>query len=450
MLSPELSKGGIPIMKERGRKKNILRNIGTLVIVCVLIGGSFSALAHIATDKSTQNIKIPNSSSFDPKGEIFILAENFSDGSIPPSGWIRDETNPAGTWKIDSIRYHSESYSAAVWRGPNCHGLQDEWLITPDLNFSQYLNPSHTNPIFLKFWWYTDQYVVEHSLIYFNVSISTNGGEDWTKIWTAKNQSNFPQYQFTDVGIPIDISEYRNESNVMIGFQFYSNTEEEAIAQYFAIDDVLIVTEGPVNFTCDAGGPYNWYFYRQKDYTPQGVRFHGNVSEDFNGYLCQWLWDFGNGNTSQFPVNTWNFYNKTGTFNVTLQVIYGKNVSFDNATVHIFLMAPPDLNVTLKTFSLPGITAEIKNPGDYNATNVKWSMKVSLGPLKFREKIVANGTINDIGNHTTVEIKSKYFFGFRLIQIEIIVTPENIYGVDQSFYAIKIGPMILALKLKPS
>ncbi|MCX6661223.1 MAG: hypothetical protein NTY91_01590 [Euryarchaeota archaeon] len=444
MIPQELSKGGVPILKERGRKKNILKNISTLVIVCVLICCSFSALANIATDKPTQNIQIAKSSSFEPKGNISILAENFSDGSMPPLGWIHDKINPSGTWKIDSTRSHSPPNSASVWRGPNCHGLQNEWLITPGLNFSEYVNPSHTNKITLDFWWYTDIYVVQNSLIYFNVSISTNGGINWTKIWIAKDQSGFPQYQFTHVGMPIDLSEYRNESNVTIGFQFYSNTEEEDEAQYFAIDDIFVLTEGPVNFSCDAGGPYEWYFYRQGDYIPAGVRFHGNVT-GFNALSCSWLWDFGNGNTSIVPRYTWNYYNKTGYYNVTLRVIHGRNVTNDTATVHIFLMAPPDIDITLKKFSIPGIQAVINNPGDYNATNVNWSMKVFLGPLKMREKIVANDTINIIGAHSTTQIASKYFFGFRLIRIEIAAMPENIYGVNKGFYAIKIGPLILAL-----
>jgi PKD repeat protein len=422
-----------------------LKNISTLVIVFVLICCSFSALAHITQDKSIQNNQTTKSS-FAELGTITILDENFSDGSVPPSGWIHNITNPAGTWKIDSIRYHSSLYSAAVWRGPNCHGLMNEWLITPGLNFSQYLNPSHTNPISLKFWWYTDQYVVEHSLIYFNVSISTNGGEDWTKIWTAKNQSNFPQYQFTDVGIPIDISEYRNETNVTIGFQFYSNSESDADAQYFAIDDIKVLTESDVNFTCDAGGPYEWYFYRQFDDIPYGVRFHGTINDpNINPLSCSWLWTFGNGNTSKLPTYTFNPYNKTGYYNVTLEVVHGRNYTNDTAMVHIFLMAPPDINITLKKISFPGIQAEIKNPGDYNATNVNWTMKLILGPLKIRERIVASGTINKIDAHSTVQIKSGYFFGFKLIKVEITVTPENIYGIDKGFYAIRFGGVTIAL-----
>jgi hypothetical protein len=428
-------------MKEKERK-----NFITLLIASVLICCSFSALADQTTDTPAQIIKITKPVSFDPKGNISIISENFSAGSLPPSGWIHNKTNLNGTWKIDSVRYHSPLYSASVWRGPNCHGLQDEWLITPVLNFSDYLNPTQTNRIFLEFWWYTDIYVVQNSLIYFNVSISTNGGLNWTNIWTAKNQSGFPQFTFSRVGMPIELSEYRNESTVQIAFQYCSNKENWSEAQFFAIDDIDVFTEASENFTCDGGGPYNWYYYRQNDYTPKGVRFHGTIAEGYNPLSCRWLWDFGDGNTSQIPLYTYHYYKDPGFYNISLRVTYGNLIAFYETTLYLFLSAPPDLGVTLKPISIPGIIAEIKNPGDYDATNVNWSMTVSFGPLKMREKIVANGTIDTIGNHSTQEIKSKYFFGFRLIQIQIIATPENIYGFDKSFSALKIGPIIILIK----
>ncbi|KYK20875.1 hypothetical protein AYK25_04355 [Thermoplasmatales archaeon SM1-50] len=431
-------------MIEIERKKNILKNIRTLVIVFVLVCYSYSTFAQIIPDKSIQNIQTTQSSSCTPlKGNITVLDESFSEGIMPPSGWILDPTNLSGTWKIDSERYHSPSYSASVWRH-NCTGLMDEWLITPNLNFSEYSTGS--NKIFLRFWWYTDIYVVEHSLIHFNVSISTNGGINWTKIWTAKDQSGFPEYKWTEIGMPIELSEYRNESNVTIGFQFFSNTTQHAIAQFFAIDDIIVFTTAAVNFFCDAGGPYHWWWFHQYDYIPPGVRFHGTVSEGYNPYLCQWLWDFGDNNISTWPVYTYNFYTNPGHYNVTLQVKYENLIAYDITTVD-FIM-PQYLNISLKPISFPGIQAEIYNPGNYNATHVKWWINVTLGPLKMREKTVANGTIEDIGNHSTVDIKSKYFFGFGLIQVEVVVNPENFVGSHTDFNALKIGPFTINLGKK--
>jgi len=432
-------------MKNSGKKENVLKVIYTLVFTSFLFCSSFSATAQIIPNPPLQNTEI-HKTLFAESGNLSILFENFSAGSMPPSGWKREVTNQNGTWKIDTIRQHSVPNSASVYRGLSCFGLQDEWLISPYLNFSKYLItvPKYNN-IFLRFWWYSDNYVVANSLIHFNVSISTNGGINWTKIWTAKEQGAFPQYEFTEKGVPIDLSEYRNESNVTIGFQFFSNTTVQAIAQFFAIDDILITTDAPVNFTCDVGGPYAWYYYRQKDYIPWGVRFHGEVAEGYNPLLCHWLWDFGNNKTSQIPLHTWNFY-EPGFYNVTLQVTYQNLVAFDNTTVYIFLMPPPDLTVELNTISFPGIQAKIENPGDYNATYVNWSMTVFLGPLKLREKLVAHDNIiNNVQTHTTASIESKFFFGFGLILIQIKATPDNIPGIDKSFSALKFGPFIISL-----
>ena len=433
-------------MKEIERKKNILKNISTLVIVFVLLCCNFSALAQITPDKSIQNIKTAKSSSFDPKTNWVILDENFSEGTMPPTDWTHDPTNLNGTWKIESMRYLSYPNSASVYRGLNCHGLMDEWLITPSLNFSHYLNTAHNNVISLQFWSYTDIYVVQNSLIYFNVSISTNGGVNWTKIWTSKDQSGWEQYKFILVGMPINVSEYREEANVMIGFQFYSNTEEEAKAQYYAIDDIVVSTNKTANFTCDAGGPYNWWFPRQRDYTPKGVHFAGSLPPEYNPLFAKWLWVFGDGNKSQLPTYTWNFYNKTGYYNVTLQVKYGDYIAYDNTTVYLFLLPPPVFNITLKLISFPGIQVVIDNPADFNATNVTWWINVTLGPLKMREKTVANGTISNLGNHSTAEIKSKYFFGFRLILVKIrVITGNLLADMEASYNAIKIGPFTIAL-----
>lgn len=435
-------------MKKTERKNNHIKMITTLAIVFILFCFNFSALSTIAQNKPIQNNHII-SSSFDETGEIIILEENFTDGIMPPSGWRNNTTNAAGTWKIDSIRYHSPSYSASVYRGSSCHGFMNETLFTPYLNLSAYSNPSHTNPIFLKLWWYTDRYVIEHSLIFFNISISTDGGGNWTKIWEAKDYSgSFPQYEFSDVGMPIDISEYRNETNVTISFQFCSNTESSAIAQYFAIDDIIIITESDINFTCDAGGPYEWYYYRQFDDIPNGVKFHGSVN-GAGPFECSWLWDFGNNKTSVLPVHAFSVYETADWYyNVTLEVTYGTYYANDTAVVHIFLLPPPDITISLNKISFSGIKATITNPGDYNATNVDWSMKVTLGPLKIREKILENQTpdpITQIDDHSTFQIESKYFFGFKLIKIEIMITPENINGADKSFYAFRFGGVTIYL-----
>jgi len=431
-------------MRKAEKRKQNIKSFCTLVIAFILLGMCCSVQAQ-----STKGPSVPNVPSMKPlsdgsKGNLTVLNENFSTTAMPPSGWRIKTTNPNGKWRIDNIRYHSSPYSAEVYRGTSCHGLMDEWLMTPYLDFSKYLNYNHTNNIYMHFWWYSDTYVVENGLLHFNVSVSTDGGTTWKKVWQAINWS-FNENEFSLKGMPIDLSTYRNNTNVTIGFQCYSNTEEGAVAQYFQIDDVVIWTPGLANFSCSAGGPYFWWYHQQKLYIPPGVRFHGNVSKSYNPYVCHWLWDFGDGNTSQLPVNTYHNYTKIGTYRITLQVTYGMNVTFDNTTLNLFLNPPPDITVSPKLVCLGGITVTIKNPGDYNATNVSLKIKVFMGPFQMREKLLQNETIANLGNHSETLVKCKYFFGMGRIHFEVIITPENIGGVDKSFYSYKAGPLIFTL-----
>jgi hypothetical protein len=255
-------------MKKLGKEKSHRKSICTLVIAFVLLGTCFSVAAHPTADTSVQSVQQMKPLSDGTKGNITLLNENFSTGVLPPSGWRVTNTNPNGKWKIDNVRYHSSPYCAWVTRGGNCHGLQNEWLMTPFLNFS------NTKNIYMHFWWYSDTYAVQHSLIFFNVSVSTDGGNTWEKVWTSINHSNFHENEFSLTGMPLDLSNYHNKSNVTIGFQYYSNTEEGAEGQYFEIDDILIWKPGPVNFTCSAGGPYNWCYHQQEALFPPGVRFN--------------------------------------------------------------------------------------------------------------------------------------------------------------------------------
>jgi hypothetical protein len=205
--------------------------------------------------------------------------------------------------------------------------------------------------------------------------------------------------------------------------------------------------EGTV-LECNAGGPYEWWWPMQYEYYPKGVRFHGNVT---NGTLgVQWLWDFGDGNTSTNPYYPIHFYNDIGIFNVTLTVkdntTSPPRIAFDSTTVHLFLIKPPELEITVQQISL-GIKTDIKNDGQYNALFVNWTMTISWGPLQILEKKVANGTLDNITAGTTETVRSPlYFFGFGRIHIIISVYPENIPGIIKHYNGFKLGPLVFIFK----
>jgi hypothetical protein len=388
-----------------------------------------------------------------------LLDENFTDGNMPPQGdsgdWTLQQTNPDETWYIDSTVPYTKPYCGTIHRNVN-QSLQDEWLITPSLNF---IGDAHNyTSIALSFHWYTCYYTTVYKhYIELNISVSTDGGANWTNIWSFDDMNvGVPPNPFTDWKWyesnyldkkPIDLSAFIGEGDVLIAFQYYSNTTASADQQEFSIDDINVIATGPGGkFSCDAGGPYSWWWPMQYEYYPNGVRFHGNVT---NGTIfTQFLWDFGDGNTTitPFNANPIHFYNEIGTFNVTLtakdNTFTPPRINVSRTIITLFLLKPPAINITAPLISI-GIKADINNIGEYNASYVHWMINISWGLLQLREKLIANGTVENIEAGTSATIQSKpYFFGFGLIHIILTANPENQPGLIKHFYGFKIGPLV--------
>ena len=431
------------------KRDNILKGAGVLLIVSVLLFSNLSVIANTAIDTSKQNIQT-NKSSYVPSlvfGQDYeiLLEENFTDGNMPPTGewgdWELIQTNQNETWYIDSSIPHSYPYCGTVHRGSEYElGLQDEWLITPSLNFSEY------SGIHLEFYWYADWWTSSHmNITNLNVSISTDAGSTWTLIWSEDYIAGvFPTWEWI-YSKEIDLSYYAGETDVKIGFQYYSNSTEQWQAQEFSIDDIQVSAEN-TSFACHHHGPYEWHAPKQYEYFIPGVRFRGSAEGGKMPY--HYYWDFGDDNSSTLkdPIH---LYEILGVHNVTLRVEDSSNpprVAVNETYADIFLIPPPDINIHLRLISF-GIKADIENPGEYNATYVNWTMVVHWGPLQILEKLVANGTIERLASESTETIDSGYFFAFGRLHITISVYPENLGGLIKHFHAFKIGPFVFVYDL---
>jgi PKD repeat protein len=385
--------------------------------------------------------------SYDPlmkrsDGFEILINESFSANVMPPTDWDLDQTHPTETWYVDSTFPHGTPYCATVHRSTGT-GLQDEWLITPPLDFTQY-----TGIINLSFWWYTSCYVAHwKDYIDLNVSVSIDNGSTWTKLWSDDNiTSNYTSWKW--FGKTIVLSKYAGESQVKIGFQYFSNITTEASSQEVSLDDIIIYAENTSiqPLLCDAGGPYEWCWDTQQNYIPPGVRFHGALTGQ-QWWKCKWSWDFGDNSTSNMPLTAVHDYKTVGVYNVTLMVIDNastpQRIAFDYTTIRIFVMPAPEIDIQPKDFSY-GIQATIENGGAYNATRVNWSMMVRWGIA--REKEVAMGSIERIEPDSVSDpITSGYFFKFGFLRIEISAIPENIPGIIKNYNGFKVGPFVLIL-----
>jgi hypothetical protein len=290
-------------------KKNILKEASVLLIILVILSSNLFASAQIVAYNSlaTKNAKIINTDILED-WEI-IIDEGFKDSTIPPD-WTKTVYNPSGTWHIEYDEYlsHSTPYCAVCYNNIN---LQDEWLITPMLNFSKY------TIIRLSFWWMTDWWIATYDdECDLNVSISIDGGNTWVEsLWCEDKYKDLPfekwDWHDTDMGNFIDLSDYAGENNVKIGFQYYSDQNIDGCQIW--LDDISVIGNytGPNPVICDADGPY-------EGKAGDTVFFNCNASGGQKPYIYRW--DFGDNTSYNYQQKPTHRYKKIGNFNVTLRV----------------------------------------------------------------------------------------------------------------------------------
>ncbi len=171
---------------------------------------------------------VPHSTS-----DTTILREDFEDNRIPPSGWSHQQTNNNYTWTISSQSPHGGFYCAQVLYDPQLR-QQDEWLITPSLDFTGY-----TQGIFLSFYWKTSYYwAVEQDTFDFNVQISLDGGSSWETVWNEDTLDVFTSWIWyeTSFHTPINLTAYAGNPQILIGFQYIGSNGSQ-----FNLDDIHLV-----------------------------------------------------------------------------------------------------------------------------------------------------------------------------------------------------------------
>jgi hypothetical protein len=440
-------------MNKRGKKKHVLKMIYTLVLTAALLCSVTPALSNTGAAKQTitpSSDNAPNSPTASTGYDV-IFSENFSKGAMPPANWQLKQTNPNQTWHIDYslVEYPYAKPSATVNRGGEM-GAQDEWLITPAINLKKYTEA------WLNFYWLTCYYVtswLNHRYIEFNISVSTDGGITWEKIWSFDDSItqwfrdwSWHNYFYNNNSF-ISLKKYLGQSDVRVAFQYSSTHTDQADEQYFSVDDIEVLVNGTTKFSCDAGGRYDWWWSQQYEYKPPGVRFHGSLTN--MSPATKWLWDFGDGNTSTSPYFANHFYNEIGLFNLTLtctdNTVSPHHVAFSHAIVNLFLLKPPAVNVKIPKFAF-GVKVTISNNGTFNATNVNWTI-VNEGTLKMIRKKVANGTCDCVLGNSTATVRSKLLsFGIGFIHITVSAYPENIPGIMRHYLVFKLGPIVYMIQ----
>ena len=147
-------------------------------------------------------------------GDTLMLREGFESEIWPPEGWTQIQTTTEVDyypcfWHQNDYDAGNGEYSAGLWWG---NEQQDEWLITPSLDFSgSYISTT------LEFW----DFNFGSSSDYWEgdyVKVSVDGGETWDTLANLYEEAPlYPSGFFGDT-LEFDLSDYIGNSDVKVAF----------------------------------------------------------------------------------------------------------------------------------------------------------------------------------------------------------------------------------------
>lgn len=162
-----------------------------------------------------------------------LLNEEFNEDIIP-AGFSVQQFNQLQTWTA-SAGFAGVDYDEEL-------NDQNEWLITPSLDFSA--NNLHYYLSFDAFLSYT--WGVTYNNYDLLVKVSTDNGATWSTIWS---EAELPEWNdYDDVNrVNLDVSQYANNPNVKFAFQYIGN---DGAGAYLDTVQVLAFAEQPTAPEC--------------------------------------------------------------------------------------------------------------------------------------------------------------------------------------------------------
>lgn len=150
------------------------------------------------------------------------LSEDFESGVFPPTGWTIETTNATNTWEETATGINGSSAYVSY------DFLQDESLITPVFTVPA-VNPKLFFNLQMSYYWAVDPNP-NYDLV---VSVSTDGGSNWTQIWDETVLGVFPNFE--TINVSVDLAAYAGETNTQLKFEYIGDDGDDLL-----IDDVLV------------------------------------------------------------------------------------------------------------------------------------------------------------------------------------------------------------------
>ncbi|MBE3138005.1 MAG: choice-of-anchor J domain-containing protein [Thermoplasmata archaeon] len=408
--------------------QKFLKIAGVLLLSAVML---FSATAVTANTNKDQLKQKPQSNmvSYTPTNvpmKGVLLTEGFEGGVLPPAGWTSIITNPSWTWVISTTNLHSGTYGADCQYDPALVP-QDEWLITPSMDFRGYTS------LYLSFWWMMSYYwgVTPYDNYDLNVKISTDDGTTWTLIWNEDTIGTFTSWQWynTTLGTPVNLAAYIGQASVKIGFQY-----EGFDGAQMGLDDILIYGEGggadttPPETHCSFNGTL------EGDHYISDVIVTITATDDSSGV-----------NYTKYNLDSGGWTNYTVPFTVTtdgVHVLQCYSVDFagnvEEAHYCNFTIQHPAPPITITIKGGLGVSATIKNTGTTALTNISWTITLD-GKLIFVGKTKGD-TIASLAAGEEVTVKDFVIgFGKTGIAVEAGATTASATGTVILIFVIGVA-----------
>ncbi len=200
-----------------------IRLLGTLVVLASLI--ATTAPAHDGVSLNSQRkVQAPAP----PSAKTDLLTEGFESATFPPAGWSTIHLGNSYAWARTTSAAHTGGACAWVRYGPQ-GSSQDEWLVTPALDFSSLTAPKLA---FFEDADYWSDYGDHHY-----VMVSTTSPTDpaaFTAV-SVMTPANHAINGFAGDPVVVDLSAYAGQPVVYVALRYTGS-----YADHWYVDDVRV------------------------------------------------------------------------------------------------------------------------------------------------------------------------------------------------------------------
>lgn len=223
-------------------------NVSFSPITLTLGNHTFVATVTVSGDEEPANNSMTRNYSVVDCGtpiDDFTYNETFNSSELPLC-WTTDDTHASNNWTNTTGYAIGTTYTVDPQTGSNFYYVQwiaanqDEWLITPEFNFTSLTSPE------MSFWFNGSyEWSVTQDNCDLDLMVRVNGGA-WTKLWGETDHAAFnsDDATYTWIETIVDLAAYEGQNNVQFAFRYTGNDGAN-----FAVDNVTILGTTPQQYT---------------------------------------------------------------------------------------------------------------------------------------------------------------------------------------------------------